>query len=274
MYISTTMLLDYNPTQGKVADGRAYKTRQPLPPLNRWVQSYWQLTVSKGQFQYHSVPDNCVDWIINLGCFDDNFFIPPFLSSTLFHIDGPASFFGIRFRILGHKGLISLPLGEWGEAGSVKAEDLLPADIVYTVFEAIDNAKSFDKRCYSLSAVILSAITFADVDPRLARYIRYCYENVSSNLDLSDSQSSKFGVSARQLRRLAKQHVGLLPKDFGKVLRFQSALKAMNAPQNNKTYLDYYYDQPHFVREFKRLSGVTPTQFRKMSVLYNHYSSE
>ena len=268
------MFLDYNPTQGKVAGDHAYKTQQPLPPLNRWVQSYWQLTVPKGLFHYHSVPDNCVDWIINLDCFDDNFFIPPFLSSTVFHIDGPASFFGIRFRILGHQGLISVPLGEWGEVGSVKAEDLLPADIVYSVYEVIYNAKSFDKRCNSLSAVILSAVTFADVDPRLARYIRYCYENVSSNLDLSDSQSSKFGLSARQLRRLTKQHVGLLPKDFGKVLRFQSVLRAMSALQSNKVYLDHYYDQSHFVREFKRLSGVTPTQFKKMSVLYNHYSSK
>jgi len=268
------MFLDYNPTQGKVADKRAYKTRQPLPPLNRWVQSYWQLTVPKGQFGYHSVPDNCVDWIINLDCFDDNFIVPPFLTSTLFQIDGPASFFGIRFRILGHQGLISLPIGEWGEADSVKAQDLLPLDIVYSVYDVIDNAKSFDKRCKSLSAVMLRVITVADVDPRLARYIRYCYTNIHSNLDLSDRQSSEFGVCARHLRRLSKQHVGLLPKDFGKVLRFQSVLQAISASQHNKAYLDHYYDQPHFVREFKRLSGVTPTQFKKMSVLYNYYPSE
>ncbi|KZZ63393.1 hypothetical protein A3762_12415 [Oleiphilus sp. HI0125] len=268
------MLLDYNPTQGKVADDSAYKTQQPLPPLNRWVQSYWQLTVPNGQSQYHSVPDNCVDWIINLDCFEDNFLIPPFISSTLFDIDGPACFFAIRFRILGHKGLISMPIGEWGEAGSVKAEHLLPRNVLYSVFEAIVNATCFGERCNSLSAVILSAITFNDVDPRLARYIRYCYENVSSNLDLSESRISEFGVSARQLRRLAKQHVGLLPKDFGKVLKFQSVLKAMNEPQYNNAYLDHYYDQPHFVREFKRLSGVTPVQFRKMSVLCNHNSSD
>ena len=268
------MFLDYNPTQGQVADDRAYKTQQPLPPLNRWVQSYWLLKVPKGQFLYHSVPDNCVDWIINLNCFDDNFLIPPFLSSTLFHIQGPASFFGIRFRILGHTGLISVPLGEWGMAGSVKAGDLLPTEVVYSVFESIENAKHFDECCNNLSTAILSVIKFSGVDSRLARYIRYCYKKVSSNLDLSNSQCAEFGVSARQLRRLTKQHLGLPPKDFGKVLRFQCVLKEMTAAQYNKAYLDHYYDQPHFVREFKRLSGVTPAQFKKMSVLYNHLSSE
>jgi len=268
------MLLDYNPIQGKVANDLAYKIKQPYSPINRWVQSYWQLTVPKGKFHYHSVPDNCVDWIINLDCFDDSFIIPPFLSSTLFHIDGPASFFGIRFRILGHQGLISVPIGEWGDATSVKAEELIRADFVYSLFEGFDNTSGFDKCCDRLSTLILSELTVAEIDPRLVRYIQYCYNNVNSKLDLSDSQISEFGVSARQLRRLTKQHIGLLPKDFGRILRFQSALKEMSVSQHSKSYLDHYYDQPHFVREFKRFSGVTPNQFRKMSVLYNHYSAK
>ncbi len=268
------MFLDYNPTQGSVIGGRAYHTGQPAPPLNQWVQSYWQLTVPKGRYHFHSIPDNCVDWIINLNCFDDNFLIPPFISSTIFDIDGPASFFGIRFRILGHQGLISEPLGEWCEASSRKAQSLLSADMVYSVYETIVSAQSFDERCHRLSAAILPFITLSDVDVRLSRYIQYCYSNVSSNLDLSDSRASEFGVSARQLRRLSKQYTGLAPKDFSKVLRFQNALKAMNEPQHSKTYLDLYYDQPHWIREFKRLSGATPSQFRKMSVLYNDPSSD
>lgn len=266
--------VDYNPIQGQVAGDGEYKTLQPPQPLNRWVQSYWQLNVPKGQFLYHSVPDNCVDWIINLNCFDDNFLIPPFLSANLFHIDGPVSFFGIRFRIMGHKGLIAIPLGEWGTTGSVKAVDLLPSELVCSVFESFEKAKCFDERCHNLSVVMLSTIKFADVDPRLARYIRYCYKNVSSHLDLSDHQCAEFGVSARQLRRLTKQHLGLLPKDFAKVLRFQHVLQAINAPNHNNEWLEHYYDQPHFVRECKRLSGLTPTQFKKMSVLYNYCSSE
>ncbi len=266
------MLLDYNPTQGMVADDRAYNTQQVLPPLNRWIQSYWQLKVPKGRFLYHSVPDNCVDWIINPDCFDDNFIIPPLISSSLFHIQGPASFFGIRFRILGHNSLISVPLGEWSMAASVKAEDLLPSDIVYAVFESIEKEKCFEERCNNLSLVMLSAIRFADTDPRLALFIKYCYRNL--NVNLPGSRGDEFGVSERQLRRLTKQHLGLLPKDFNRVLKFQCTLKAINSPQYNKVYLDHYYDQPHFVREFKRLSGVTPAQFQSMSVLYNQTDPE
>jgi AraC-like DNA-binding protein len=262
--------VDYNPIQGYVADSGAYKTLLPSSPLNRWVQSYWQLNVSAGQFSYHSVPDNCVDWIINLTRFEDNFVIPPFLSSTLFHLDGPVSFFGIRFRVMGHKGLISIPLGEWGALGSVRATEILPNEVVCAVFESIVKAKCFEERCNHLSVTLLSRVNFADVDSRLVRYIRYCHKNISSNLDLSDKQCGEFGVSARQLRRLTKQNLGLLPKDFAKILRFQYMLKAMKSSQCNNVWLDHYYDQAHFIREFKCLSGFTPTQFKKLSVLYNH----
>jgi len=270
------MLLDvnYNPTQGHVTDGEAYKTLLPSAPLNLWVQSYWQLNVPKGPFSYHSVPDNCVDWIINLNSFDDNFVIPPFLSSTLFHLTGPASFFGIRFRILGHNGLISIPLGDWGLVDSVKARELLPIEVVCSVFESIGKVQRFEERCDDLSVTLLAKVKCVEVDSRLTNFIQYCHKNISSNFDLSDKQCAEFGVSARQLRRLTKQHLGLLPKDFAKVLRFQNTLTAMNATQHSTVWLDNYYDQPHFIREFKCLSGLTPTQFRSLSVLYNNISTK
>ena len=156
--------------------------------------------------------------------------------------------------------------------GSVKAEDLLPTETVYAAFESIEREKCFEERCNNLSLVMLSAIRSVDIDPRLALYIKYCYRNL--NLNIPDSRCDEFGVSERQLRRLTKQHLGLLPKDFKRVLKFQCTLQAINLPQYNKVYLDHYYDQPHFVREFKRLSGVTPTQFQSMSVLYNQADPE
>ncbi len=120
---------------------------------------------------------------------------------------------------------------------------------------------------------LLSNVKCAEVDTRLARYIRYCHKNTGSHLDLSDKQCAEFGVSARQLRRLTKQHLGLLPKDFARVLRFQRVVNAIHVAQPDTVWLDYYYDQPHFIREFKRMSGLTPTQFKNLSVLYNHSSS-
>jgi AraC-like DNA-binding protein len=46
-------------------------------------------------------------------------------------------------------------------------------------------------------------------------------------------------------------------------------VEALNAAEDKAAWADCYHDQPHFIREFKHLSGFTPEQFKKLSVLYN-----
>lgn len=265
--------IDFNPLQGHVAYEEAYKAFLPPAPLNRWVQSFWQLNVPSGGFSYHSIPDNSVDWIINTNCFEDNFVVPPFLSPTVFEMTGPVSYFGIRFRLLGHQGLISTPIGEWGFSDVVNARDVLPSHVIYAVFESIKKTARFHRRCNNVSAILLSIVKHSVIDPRVARYILYCCKNMASSINLSDKQCSEFGVSSRQLRRLSQLHLGLCPKDFAKVLRFQKLLSSLSMGHHKTAWLDHYYDQSHYIREFKRLSGLTPTKFVNSSVLYNHHSS-
>jgi len=265
--------IDFNPLQGHVDSEYGYKVFLPPAPVNRWVQSFWQLSVPSGGFSYHSIPDNSVDWIINTNRFEDSFIVPPFLSPTLFEMTEPASYFGIRFRLLGHQALISTPLGEWGLGDAVNSSDILPSHVIQAVFESIKNAERFRDRCNNVSIILLSIAKYSKIDPRLARYIRYYCENVASNINLSDKQCSEFGLSGRQLRRLSQLYLGLRPRDFARVLRFQKTVKSLSMGNNKTVWADHYYDQPHYIREFKRLSGLTPAKFVNSSVLYNHHSS-
>lgn len=127
----------------------------------------------------------------------------------------------------------------------------------------------FKKCCEFSSKILLDNLRYCEVDRRLVGYILYCDQRITSNIDLSNKQCSEFGVSARHLRRLTSQYLGLSSKEFAKVFRFQKALLAMNTNSCPNVWADYYYDQPHFNRDFKKLSGVTPNEFRTMSVLYN-----
>lgn len=72
------------------------------------------------------------------------------------------------------------------------------------------------------------------------------------------------GISHRQLRRLFKYYIGDTPKTFSKVVRFQNILKAKPSKQSlkqNKLFYDLgYYDQAHFIKEFKNFYGVTPSK--------------
>lgn len=71
------------------------------------------------------------------------------------------------------------------------------------------------------------------------------------------------GLSIRHLDRLFRDHLGFSPKTFARIVRFQNALKQLKE-KPGCTLADVaarcgYYDQPHFVREFKTYAGVVPS---------------
>ncbi len=260
--------------QGKVSQQQNYLTWVPKPPLNRWINCFWQLTVPPGGQYYRSMPDNCVDCIFNLSNSDDAHIVSPFLESMVFKLTGPVVYFGIRFRILGHGGIVTEPVGEWGQSQStVKVQDILKPSTTYRLIDGIHAPQNFEQRCRMLSEVLLSSIKMPTLDTRVLKFIRYCHLNPYSNTNLSDKQCSEFGLSARQLRRLSQLYLGLSPKEFSRVIRFQYLLKAINQSSGAHPWAEFFYDQAHFIREFKSLSGVTPTDFLKMSVLYNSEQS-
>lgn len=72
------------------------------------------------------------------------------------------------------------------------------------------------------------------------------------------------GISPRQLRRLFNFYLGHNAKTFAKVVRFQNILRAkptVTSLRQHKIFYDLgYFDQSHFIKDFKSFYGVTPTQ--------------
>ena len=79
-----------------------------------------------------------------------------------------------------------------------------------------------------------------------------------------DELATIAGVSARQLERQFAIHVGLSPKRFLRVLRFQQVLAALNDPTSSSSgsadvaARHGFYDQAHFINDFKTFTGETP----------------
>ncbi|KAA3440516.1 AraC family transcriptional regulator [Rufibacter hautae] len=72
-------------------------------------------------------------------------------------------------------------------------------------------------------------------------------------------------TSRRQFERRFKNLLGFSPREYAKIQRFRYALQQyLEAPNQSFTQLALnsgYYDQAHFNRDFKELSGVTPRTF-------------
>lgn len=81
------------------------------------------------------------------------------------------------------------------------------------------------------------------------------------NITVNDI-SKREVISERQIRRIFNNWIGINPKTFCKIVRFQNILKTtMLVQELNWTNLALesgYYDQTHFINEFKEFCSITP----------------
>lgn len=82
----------------------------------------------------------------------------------------------------------------------------------------------------------------------------------------------------RQFKRIFTNHVGMSPKEYYKVIRFQRVLYLL---QNNPimeiadlTYSCGFYDPSHLVKDFREFSGCSPTQYLSSRSPYSTFFSE
>lgn len=76
-----------------------------------------------------------------------------------------------------------------------------------------------------------------------------------------DAVASALGTSVRTLERRFRDDVGLSPKVFARVQRLQAAVRLLEAGATDGATVAVragYADQPHLIREFRALAGVTP----------------
>jgi AraC-like DNA-binding protein len=71
----------------------------------------------------------------------------------------------------------------------------------------------------------------------------------------------KTGYSRRYLGMLFNDHLGISPKTYSTIVRFQAFYKGLPGEVSTPDPLGLYYDQSHFIREFRRYTGLTPTQY-------------
>lgn len=85
--------------------------------------------------------------------------------------------------------------------------------------------------------------------------------------------SDELGYSQKHFIELFRQHVGVSPKQYLKIMRFQRTIRSIETKGSihwSRIALESgFYDQAHFIHDFKQFSGFTPNEYirRKTGVL-------
>lgn len=255
-----------------------YTEIPPSRSLAKYVKCFWTLKAdrSPGNGGPEPVmPDGCIELIFNLADPFRRFHpdgaleIQPrsiiagqMRSFSLIEPSGAIDLFGARFQHSGAAPFFRFPLNEltenipdlklvWGRAGR-------------DIEERIQDALSTSVRVELIENELLRLLgQNAPADGITGAAARLIVENGGSVR--VENLAAALGINGRRLERRFQQYVGLSPKRFSKIIRFQNFLGAVSSgPERNilDTALSFgYYDQAHLIREFREFSGKTPAIF-------------
>lgn len=147
--------------------------------------------------------------------------------------------------------------------------DLINADDVFGIFknkddfilEQIFEETDFSKRTDKLERLLLDNLN--DQRPSKMKEAFYLIEKGDEPHVSIETLAKKLGISTPTLFRLFKNNVGLNPKSFLKTFRFRNILNEIINRQCSLTstaHSHLYYDQAHFIKDFKSFSGHSPNQ--------------
>ena len=255
-----------------------YQTFQPCSDLREFVNCYWTLKVPKDPSpeKQRIIPDGCIEMIFTLADdirryrSDDQFIIQP-RSMIMGHITKPfyiqpigrVDTFAVRFDPGGFRPFFTYPIKEL-ENKETELDVIVGPDSALELENNIVQADGTSERIKIVEKFFLSRMegnqSTDDVIKSTIDMLLATKGNVSIT-ELSNNNLSK----RRQLERRFSKLIGLRPKQLANIIRLQSTLKQLlDRPPKKLTDLAYqtnYYDQAHFIKEFKAFTGVTPKKF-------------
>ncbi len=258
------------PAEDSTGKGKLfYKEQIPCAHLRPYIHCFWELRSVKPlttTYAYRVISDGCIDLIVDCQSYHGMIIAGISDAASNVPVDGAVSYFGIRFLPAGINYFIRFPLNEIQNQmipmSSLSERNM--DELSKLVFEKndfkqkINVAESFLlKRLYNQNK---------EMHPGLTRALHHI---LTTGGDVSIQAKAAEWISPRQLRRLFHEHIGCSPKLFARIARFQKTLYTMRygkpAEKINSFYQHGYFDQAHFIKEFKLLYGTTP------HIISNHW---
>ncbi len=260
---------------------------KPAPHLQPFIQCFWWMELEcrneQGHLGERILPDGSSEIILHLG---DNinrltqnggligepngFFIGQNINPYHIVAQGCVKMLGIKFYP--HAASVILRENARQFVNSIVDLKEIWHHSVSELYDRIVEAKDLASRITQVER-FLTPRCLTDLPAPLA-YLTFAVRAITEQkgqIALSEV-AEHLGITPRYLERLFLTYIGILPKLFAQIVQMQNSVRLLTAyPERSLTDIGYasgYYDQSHFIRTVKRLTGVTPTQLRqeKMSM--------
>ena len=252
-----------------------YLERVPGPVLRPWVRSLWYCCAPSINHTHERVlPNGCVQIVLNLArdfltnCSDDllESRLPPAIvigarqCYGLISTKDPAEIAGIVVEPGGFAGLFR-ERADLIFQRSVAAADLWRGFSLDRILEARTPAIKLNILEHLLQETIGEPAKRSDLADRALRFLKW------SNTSVGECAKSE-GVSERRLLQVFREQVGISPKAWCRIQRFQIAVKELHRGME-VSWADLalrcgYYDQSHFINDFRAFSGINPTTYSSL----------
>jgi AraC-like DNA-binding protein len=223
------------------------------PQLNCFVTCFWEMQSISDQeksIENIVVADGCVDLVADFNNKQIGF-VGMSKTNFEFTIESPCRYYGARMKPGAFSVLTKIPAAE-------AMDNFIPLNQYDSHFD--DDAffsLSFDDAKIFMKDYIINLC--ADKKPN--SFIELFDDLYDDIPDAASSMYERLGFSAKHTQRLFAANFGLTPRVVLSILRFQKCLHVLTsgkAVPGDILNLVNFYDQSHFINDFKRNIGITP----------------
>ena len=171
--------------------------------------------------------------------------------------------FAVRFYPYGFANFVSEPISNLVNK-ETHINQLFADEYASELEQKIITAENTEQRIRIIEEFLMDRL---NDEKMINRIVKNTVDSLlSSNGSLTINSILKDDLSKRrQLERNFKKQIGVSPKQLGKVIRLQTALKMLlNSKSDNLTEIAYkseYFDQAHFIKDFREFTGINPKEF-------------
>ena len=146
---------------------------------------------------------------------------------------------------------------------SVSLDNIFDKNKINETEEKLSFAKTTKQRIHIVEQFLLSQLKDVQNDKLIVEAIKLIYQS-KGTIKIKELNEKLF-ISQSPFEKRFRKLAGTTPKKFASIVRFHSVLNHLNSDKTFTAicYENNFFDQAHFIKDFKQYTGDTPENFKR-----------